>query len=98
MSARPPLDPYQVLGLPARADKAEVRVAWREAARRCHPDRGGDIEEFRRARRAFDLLNGVDVPGDRRSGPTVVRHLGPTMVARRWWRRRRRRVQRPRVS
>ena len=32
-------DPYAVLGLPADADMASARAAWRAAVKECHPDR-----------------------------------------------------------
>jgi hypothetical protein len=49
-------DAYAVLGLPRRATEADVRAAWREAARRTHPDVGGDPVAFREARAAYEIL------------------------------------------
>lgn len=34
-----PLDPYDVLRVPHDATMAEIRAAWRQAVRDCHPDR-----------------------------------------------------------
>lgn len=51
------LDPasaaFGVLGLPAGASVAEVKVAYREKVKQVHPDHGGDHEEFRRVREAY---------------------------------------------
>jgi hypothetical protein len=49
-------DAYAVLGLQRGASDAEVRAAWRDAARRTHPDVGGDAVAFRRAREAYEIL------------------------------------------
>ena len=51
-----PLDPYAVLGLQREADAADVKAAWRHAARQHHPDRGGDPQAFTRVRNAWELL------------------------------------------
>ena len=46
------MNPFEVLGLPVRADlsDAQVRTAWRDIAARTHPDRpgGGDIDRLHR--------------------------------------------------
>jgi hypothetical protein len=42
MDDRGSRDPYAVLGVERGASPAELRRAWRRAARRHHPDRGGD--------------------------------------------------------
>ena len=51
------LDPetaaYAVLGLPAGADLAEVKRAYRERVKDVHPDHGGDRDEFERVREAY---------------------------------------------
>lgn len=40
-------DPFAVLGLKPTATEAEVKAAYRAAARRLHPDAGGDEVAFR---------------------------------------------------
>lgn len=40
-------DPFAVLGLAPTASEAEVKAAYRAAARRLHPDAGGDGAAFR---------------------------------------------------
>ncbi len=96
MSRLDPDDPHDVLGVASGAGAAEVLAAWRRMARASHPDRGGDADEFLRAKLAIDRLRhhgGGATP----VGATLVRQLGPAEVARRWWRRRRDRLRSPRV-
>lgn len=48
---------YEVLGVELEASSAEIRTAFRERAKRVHPDvRGGDDAAFRLLRRAHDVL------------------------------------------
>jgi len=56
------LDPYQLLGVAPGAGEAEIRTAWREAARRHHPDTGGDGEIFKRCQWAFEMLTSGTFP------------------------------------
>ncbi|MEO7095144.1 MAG: DnaJ domain-containing protein [Polyangiales bacterium] len=44
--ASPPEDYYELLGIAPDADDAELRRAWREVAKRWHPDRGGADTTF----------------------------------------------------
>jgi hypothetical protein len=44
------LGPLNVPYMPLK----EIRRAYRELARACHPDHGGDGEEFRRIQEAYD--------------------------------------------
>lgn len=45
---------FAALGLPASADVDEVRRAYRRRVKEVHPDQGGDEDEFRRIREAYD--------------------------------------------
>lgn len=47
-----------LLGLASTANAGEIRQAWRRAAMRLHPDRGGNHQEFTRAKAAFERLSG----------------------------------------
>lgn len=79
-----------------------VQVAWRaerrRAARRHHPDVGGDAQEYLRVIAATDARYGLCVdPGGRPSGPTQARTTTradllttPRRTVRRWARRTRR--------
>lgn len=53
------MDPYSILGLAQNASTREVTAAYREAAKRWHPDRGGGAAAERRMAEvnvAYDLL------------------------------------------
>lgn len=45
-----------LLSVPADADTAQLKTAYREAVKMSHPDRGGSAEEFQRVQRAYELL------------------------------------------
>src|SRR5262249_19789238 len=46
----------RLLGGRAGASPAELRAAWRQAAKAAHPDRGGDPDRFREVTQAYRLL------------------------------------------
>ena len=74
----------EVLGAGPLAGPAELRRAFREAAKRAHPDRkGGDAERFREVVEAYHILQTAPVPRDRVSQPpaTVSRPIvsSPTL-------------------
>ena len=48
--------PYEVLGVPADADAAELRIAYRRALRLTHPDTGGDPARFNAVQLAWELV------------------------------------------
>ena len=41
------LNPFGLLGLDYSASREEVRLAFKELALICHPDKGGDMEQMR---------------------------------------------------
>ena len=47
---------YAVLGIDPGADDKELAAAYREAARRTHPDRGGDKVQFQRLQAACQQI------------------------------------------
>ena len=47
---------YQVLRLPVTATDKEIKVAYPQAARRGHPDHGGDAAVFRQVTLAYETL------------------------------------------
>jgi hypothetical protein len=52
-----PEDPYTVLGVPDGASDDEMRRAYRDRARRLHPDvNGGDADAMRRLNDAWSIL------------------------------------------
>ncbi|MCC3277756.1 J domain-containing protein [Arthrobacter sp. zg-Y40] len=48
---------YEVLGLLPGASAAEIKSAYRKAARQTHPDHGGDSERFDRVAGAYRVLS-----------------------------------------
>ncbi len=48
---------YSVLGLKRSASQEDIKQAFRDKARETHPDKiGGDGEEFRKVREAYECL------------------------------------------
>ncbi len=50
------MNPYNVLGVPHDADKADIRRAYRHLSHKHHPDKGGDDEAFKRLKEAYKIL------------------------------------------
>jgi len=82
-------DPYAILGVDPGAPPSELTAAYREQAKRWHPDRNGDAESERRMAQvnaAYDLLRAggwsPQQPSARpeRDGAPAVRGRG-----RGWW-------------
>jgi DnaJ-class molecular chaperone len=48
---------YDVLGLNKDASHDEVKKAYRNLARKHHPDKGGDPEQFKKVQEAYDVLS-----------------------------------------
>jgi curved DNA-binding protein CbpA len=51
------VNPYEELGIAKDADAATVKRAYRKAAKRAHPDRGGDAQAMTRVNVAYDILS-----------------------------------------
>ena len=59
------MDPYSILGLAPGAGERDVAAAYRDQAKRWHPDRGGGEEAARRMAEinaAYDLLRAAGAP------------------------------------
>ncbi len=72
----------ELLGVAAAASPGELRRAFRNQAKRVHPDRaGGDAEAFRQTVLAYDILRGRS-PGDRRlqAPPSVPARPAPSQT------------------
>jgi DnaJ-class molecular chaperone len=52
----PEPDPYAVLHLREGAPDFIIKAAWRELAKRLHPDHGGNASDFAAAKAAYDKL------------------------------------------
>ena len=73
MSTSPLSDsPYEVLGVPADADAATLRAAYRRALRHAHPDTGGDPAAFHAVQLAWELVGTPEARAafDRGRGPS----------------------------
>lgn len=51
------VNPYEVLGVPKDADAGTVKRAYRQAAKKAHPDRGGNPQAMTRVNVAYDILS-----------------------------------------
>lgn len=49
-------NPYTILGVKRNADLKKITAAYRKLAHALHPDRGGDLNTFRRVQGAYDIL------------------------------------------
>lgn len=50
-------NPYEVLGLDVTASEAEITMAFRRAAAKAHPDRGGSTEAMKDINMAYKILS-----------------------------------------
>ncbi|CAL5381343.1 unnamed protein product [Camellia sinensis] len=48
---------YEILGVSKSANQDELKKAYRKAAIKNHPDKGGDPEKFKELAQAFEVLN-----------------------------------------
>ena len=46
---------YDVLGVTKKATQSEIKKAFRKLALKKHPDKGGDVEEFKKIQAAYEL-------------------------------------------
>jgi molecular chaperone DnaJ len=55
----PPMtaDFYETLGVKKDASKADIKKAFRSAAQKHHPDKGGDPEKFKKIQQAYETLS-----------------------------------------
>lgn len=49
-------DYYKILGVDKKASKADIKKAYRNLAKKHHPDKGGDAEKFKKISSAYDTL------------------------------------------
>ena len=69
---------YKQLGVEQKATPTEIKKAYRNLARKHHPDRGGDAEEFKKIQSAYDVLSDAgkrkayDATGDPNADPNMI--------------------------
>ena len=73
------LNPHEILGIGEQASLQELRDAYREKAKRYHPDRGGDAWAFRLVSRAYEILSTARVA--ERAVTEVVRPAPATQAS-----------------
>jgi hypothetical protein len=61
-------DPAAVLGIPRGAPKAAIIAAFRDLARKLHPDVGGDPHEFSLVNKAYQLAIAGEWEGEKIEG------------------------------
>ena len=71
------LDPLQVLGVSDAATLEEIRAAYREKAKRYHPDKGGEDWTFRILSQAYEMLSTARVARAMHREPTRARGEKP---------------------
>lgn len=65
--------PYEVLGVPLEATNDEIRAAYKRAAMKHHPDRGGSSEAFQAVQDAYTALQNRVCPDCRGKGFITTR-------------------------
>lgn len=54
-------DPYKILGIQPGTSEIDIKKAYRERARKAHPDKGGTEEEFKQINEAYtQIMKGED--------------------------------------
>lgn len=55
------MDLYEILGLEQTATDEEIKIAYRAAVKKAHPDHGGDPEQFSKVQHAYKVLRDKDL-------------------------------------
>ena len=78
------MDPYAVLGVRPGSAEHEIAAAYREQAKRWHPDRAGSEERMAEINAAYDLLRTADEVAPERAEHWLIaplrQALGPELL------------------
>jgi len=55
------MNPYKVLGVKRKATKDEIKEAYKDLAKKHHPDVGGDEEKFKKINDAYQILSNPEL-------------------------------------
>lgn len=50
------INPYEILGVSNNSSEEVCKKAYKLLVKKCHPDIGGNAEDFRRVNEAYNLL------------------------------------------
>ena len=67
---------YDVLGISKSADASEIKKAYRKAAIKNHPDKGGDEAKFKECTHAYEVLSDPEKRNNDNYGGGVERWRG----------------------
>jgi hypothetical protein len=76
------LDPHQVLGVSPEATLGEIREAYRQKAKKFHPDAGGEDWTFRILVQAYEMLSAARVARATRDEPPARQQPQPQTTVR----------------
>jgi len=48
---------YEIVGVPQDANQDDIKKAYRKKVIKAHPDKGGDVEEFKKLQAAYEVLS-----------------------------------------
>jgi DnaJ family protein A protein 2 len=48
---------YDIVGVPQNASQDEIKKSYRKKVVKAHPDKGGDVEEFKKLQAAYEILS-----------------------------------------
>lgn len=68
---------YEILGVTNLVKKEQIKKAYREKSAKCHPDVGGDAEEFIQINKAYQILMDDEKRARYDKGETIDNILNP---------------------
>ena len=73
------MNPYDILGIPQNSSKSTAKTKYRKVAMIHHPDKGGDPEQFKKIKGAWELIESGKFVGEETSPVSTKRptHTSP---------------------